>query len=98
MPLHTTIDVGAAAPVAISSGTITGAVRVQNLGVSGVWVQATTGAAPTAEACRLGGLLLPQCGSDLIDLATRFPGVAGATALFALAEYNGTRLSVSHAS
>ncbi len=94
--MHDTITVTAAAWAAISSGTITGEVRIQNQGGAGVHIQATTGAAPGSITTRGGSLYVPSGSADMIDLAVRFPGVAGATALFAIADYNQTALSVSH--
>ena len=78
------------------------ALRVQNMTRFVVIIQATVGATPPAGATLAdqikGGIrLLPDMGiaTDL-TLATMFPGVAGATRVYATCAYN-VDVSVSHA-
>lgn len=96
MPLHSTLSLAAGPWTPITSGAIGGPVRVQNQGPNMVMVQATAGGAPSNDdAGASGSLEIAGFQGDVIELATRFPGVAGASALWARS-LGPTDLSVSH--
>jgi hypothetical protein len=97
--LHADIPVSTTSWVAISNGPVGTFVRVQNVGGFAVDVQATvaaaapSGADPVAGALRLSSTLE----GDIIDVASRFPGVGTSVHLWARAQGGPTKLSVSHA-
>ncbi len=87
--------------VRVSGPNPVGFIRFQNIGGALAYLQATTGdtppPAPTdASSSFPGAISVPAGGGSYVSLPFAFPGVPGATVLWAYAPFGQTRLSVSH--
>jgi hypothetical protein len=95
MPQNTTITCAAGTWTLLTDTNIT-ALRVVNMGVEGVWLQATAGTTPPTTTDGALPLLPNQILAADLELSQVFPGVAGANRVYALTAVE-TKLSVSHA-
>lgn len=87
--------------VRVTGPSPSGFIRLQNIGSSLAYLQATTGDTPPplpegTAGVFPGALSVPAGGGTYVSLPFAFPGVAGATVLWAYAPFAPTRLSVSH--
>lgn len=95
MPQNTTIDCAALSWTLLTNNDVT-ALRVANLGVEPVWLEAAVGAVPPTDT--LGALPLRPgeiLAADL-TLAQLFPGIAGANRVYVYCPV-ASKMSVSHA-
>ena len=93
MPANTTVTVPANTWTQITSGDAT-AITFQNLGTGGLAVLATVGATPPTS--RSGAILYPPlAGERNTPLSDLFPGVSGATRVYARSA-SRSEVMVSH--
>jgi hypothetical protein len=88
-------DIGVATEAVLLTNKDVSVCRVQNKSSNFMLIQATVGATPPASFA--GAIQLAPGQGEYIVMTEAFPGVVGATRLYAISPSGGTTAGVSHA-